>query len=566
MSKIIYPYIRFSSDKQSAGSSFQRQMERITDYANENGYIVNNKLKLQDLGLSAYTAKHIEKGALGAFLDGIKQGLIEKDGSAYLCIEQLDRLSRENIDDAYQVFRKILKANVNIITLMDNKIYTKDSLTDLMSITYSLMLMAQANQESAKKSDRVLRAFENKLDKLNEGKQIQYVGILPGWIDNKGTKQETNFVINQRAKTVQRTFQLYINGNTMGEIARIFNNEKVPQVAKKRHKNYTNSWSSAKINHLLKNRCVLGELFIRKTGEVFKNYYPAIISIDDWDIVQSMTSSKKTIKSSGRKSINIFTGKIFCSCCGQKYYFETDDKMTKTGKKLYHMLKCSGRRVSMCNSRSIKYDDLMDSTPNLFGMITKKKQDNSEKINDIKLKISEITEYIRELKKKSSTLEKLNDENNLDFTIYLKESSKIQKQIRTNEARIASFRVNISRLSSDNKLDYFDKNNPDSVAKAKKFINDNFAAFIISSDSRFCIALYNDGQILQFIIKNSKIEKKVNQVKLIDNFDSLNEFNKLKEQILDTFKKGTMDGRFMEILQATNYWGVETPEKDYSLE
>ncbi|EPO0042675.1 recombinase family protein [Vibrio harveyi] len=566
MSKIIYPYIRFSSDKQSAGSSFQRQMERITDYANENGYIVNNKLKLQDLGLSAYTAKHIEKGALGAFLDGIKQGLIEKDGSAYLCIEQLDRLSRENVDDAYQVFRKILKANVNIITLMDNKIYTKDSLTDLMSIMYSLMLMAQANQESAKKSDRVLRAFENKLDKLNEGKQIQYVGILPGWIDNKGTKQETNFVINQRAKTVQRTFQLYINGNTMGEIARIFNNEKVPQVAKKRHKNYTNSWSSAKINHLLKNRCVLGELFIRKTGEVFKNYYPAIVSIDDWDIVQSMTSSKKTTKSSGRKSINIFTGKIFCSCCGQKYYFETDDKMTKTGKKLYHMLKCSGRRVSMCKSSSIKYDDLIDSTPNLFGMITKKKQDNSKKINDIKLKIGEITKDTRELKQKSSTLEKLNDENNLDFTIYLKESSKIQKQIRTNEARIASFKLNISRLSSNNKLDYFDKNNPDSVAKAKKFINDNFAAFIISSDSRFCVALYNDGQIFQFTIKNRKIEKKTNQVKGINSFESLNEFNKLKEQILDTFKKGTMDGRFMEILQATNYWGVETPEKDYSLE
>ncbi len=251
MSKIIYPYIRFSSDKQAAGSSFQRQMERITDYANENGYIVNNSLKLQDLGLSAFTAKHIEKGALGAFLDGVKAGKIEQDGSAYLCIEQLDRLSRENVDDAYQVFRKILKSNVNIITLMDNKIYTKESLTDLMSIMYSLMLMAQANQESAKKSDRVLRAFDKKLDKLNDGKTVQYVGMFPGWIDNKGTKEETNFVINKKSEIVQRAFSLYINGTSMGDIARIFNNERVPQVAKKRQKNYTNSWSSAKINHLL---------------------------------------------------------------------------------------------------------------------------------------------------------------------------------------------------------------------------------------------------------------------------------------------------------------------------
>ncbi|HAV1404553.1 TPA: recombinase family protein [Vibrio parahaemolyticus] len=566
MSKIIYPYIRFSSDKQAAGSSFQRQMERITDYANENGYIVNNSLKLQDLGLSAFTAKHIEKGALGAFLDGVKAGKIEQDGSAYLCIEQLDRLSRENVDDAYQVFRKILKSNVNIITLMDNKIYTKESLTDLMSIMYSLMLMAQANQESAKKSDRVLRAFDKKLDKLNEGKTVQYVGMFPGWIDNKGTKEETNFVINKKSEIVQRVFSLYINGTSMGDIARIFNEERVPQVAKKRQKNYTNSWSSAKINHLLKNRCVLGELLIRKTGDIFENYYPAIISVDDWDVVQSMMKNKKIAKSSGRRSINIFTGKMFCACCGQKYYFETDDKNTKTGKKLYYMLKCSGRRSLSCKSKSIKYDDFLDSSPNLFGMITKSKKDNSKEIDKIKLKIKEINETTKKSRDKLITLENLNDSNELDFTVYLKESSKVQKQVRENDARIASFKLKISRLSSDNKLDYFDKTDPNSVVKAKKFISDNFAAFVISSDSRFCIALYNDGQVLQFKIKNSKIEKKESQVKNIDNFESFNEFYKLKEQVLETYKNGTMDGKFIEILSATNFWGVETSEKDYSLD
>ncbi|MCC3797889.1 recombinase family protein [Vibrio parahaemolyticus] len=449
---------------------------------------------------------------------------------------------------------------------MDNKIYTKESLTDLMSIMYSLMLMAQANQESAKKSDRVLRAFDKKLDKLNDGKAVQYVGMFPGWIDNKGTKEETNFVINKKAEIVKRAFQLYISGKTMKEIAKLFNDERVPQVAKKRHKNFTNSWSSAKISHLLKNRCVLGDLFIRKTGEVFKNYYPAIISIDDWDIVQSITKTKKTNKSSGRRSINIFTGKMFCASCGQKYYFETDDKITKTGKKLYYMLKCSGRRNLSCFSKSIKYDDFLDSSPNLFGMITQSKKDNSKEIDEIKLKIKEINEITKKLKDKLITLENLNDSNELDFTVYLKESSKIQKQVRENEARIASFKLNISRLSSNNKLDYFDKTDPNSVVKAKKFISDNFAAFVISSDSRFCIALYNDGQVLQFKIKNSKIEKKESQVKNIDNFESFNEFYKLKEQVLETYKNGTMDGRFIEILNATNFWGVETSEKDYSLD
>ena len=54
MEKIIYPYVRFSSEQQSGGSSYKRQMGDILKYAKENGYTVNNSLELKDLGLSAY--------------------------------------------------------------------------------------------------------------------------------------------------------------------------------------------------------------------------------------------------------------------------------------------------------------------------------------------------------------------------------------------------------------------------------------------------------------------------------------------------------------------------------
>ncbi|OXX63636.1 recombinase family protein [Vibrio sp. V15_P4S5T153] len=563
MQKIIYPYVRFSSEQQSGGSSYKRQLGDILKYAKENGYTVNDSLELRDLGLSAYKADHIKKGSLGDFFDAIDTGIIETDGTAYLCVEQFDRLSRQSLDDASDVLRKILRSNINVITLMDKRVYTKESLNDLMSVMYSSMLMAQANEESAKKSERILKSFDARLDALHGGKQIQYVGIFPGWIDNKGSKIEANFVVNKNAKIVQRVFKMYINGISMGDIARTLNDERVSQVAKRRHKNFTNSWSSAKINHLLKNRCVLGELYIRKTGDTFKNYYPKIISNDDWDIVQSMSKTKKTIKTSGRNSINIFTGKIFCSGCGQKYYFETDDKNLKSGKKYYYMLKCSGRRRLQCKSASIKYDDFLASTPNMFGLIDKKPKDNSEKINKIKEKISEILDHSKDINDKLLLLEELNNNNELDFTIYLKESSKLQKKIRENDARIASFKVSISRLSSDNKLDYFDKNDPISIKKAKRFINENFAGFIISSDSRNCTALYSNGQIIHFRIKNSKIEKIEN---VIENVDGFKEFFDLKEEVVQAYKNGTMDGRFAEVLKATNFWGVETPEKDYTLE
>ncbi|QJY37653.1 recombinase family protein [Vibrio europaeus] len=562
MEKIIYPYVRFSSEQQSGGSSYKRQMGDILKYAKDNGYTVNNSLELKDLGLSAYKAEHIEKGSLGDFLDALDTGIIETDGSAYLCIEQIDRLSRQSIDNAYQVFRRILKANVNVITLMDKKTYTKESLNDLMSIMYSSMLMAQANEESAKKGERILKSFDQKIDKLNNGETIQYVGIFPGWIDNKGTKQKTDFVVNEKAKIVKRAFKMYIEGTSMGDIARIFNEELVEQVAKRRHKNFTNSWSSAKINHLLKNRCVLGELRIAKTGDVYENYYPSIISVDDWDVVQSMTATKKTKKASGRKSINIFTGKMFCAGCGQKYYFETDDKITKKGRTLYYMLKCQGRRVLGCKSKSIKYDDFISSTPNMFGMVTQSKKDNSNKINQIKEKISEISTETKKIEKDIITLETMNENGDLDYATYLKESSKQRKKINVNDARIADFKANIARLSSDNKLEFFDKTDPVSVVKAKRFVNENFAAFVVSSDSKACTALYSNGMVIHFTLNNSKLEKK-EKIKPVDGFG---EFYELKEEILNAYKSGRMDGKFIEILKATNYWGVETPEKIYDLD
>uniref|UniRef100_UPI0012FDB6DC hypothetical protein n=1 Tax=Vibrio salilacus TaxID=1323749 RepID=UPI0012FDB6DC len=127
---------------------------------------------------------------------------------------------------------------------------------------------------------------------------------------------------------------------------------------------------------------------------------------------------------------------------------------------------------------------------------------------------------------------------------------------------IADFKANIARLSSDNKLAYFDKTDPVSIIKGKRFVNENFAGFVISSDSKACTALYSNGKIIHFPLKNSKIEKK-ESIRPVDGFS---EFFELKQEILNSYKSGNMDGMFIEILRATNFWGVDTPEKDYSFE
>jgi len=543
MQKIIYPYIRFSSEKQSGGHSHKRQTGSIEDYAKINSYEVNDTLNLRDLGISAYKGKNAKIGALGMFIKMVEDGSIPTDGSSYLCIEQFDRLSRQTVDEAYSLFRKILLLNVNIITLMDKKVYTKKSLNDMVSIISSLLLMEQANIESRNKGKRVAAVFKTRLEQLRNGEKVQFGYMLPGWIDNLGTKTATNFVINDKVKTVKMIIDMYLKGETMGHIARILNEKQIPQFARKKTKNKS-SWNSGKISHLLTNQCLLGQLRIKKTNEIIENYYPAVLSKDDWDDIQSSKKINAKIKVAGRRSINIFQGRLFCADCGNKYYFETDDKLGKNGKKyIYHMLKCSGRRFHSCDSKSIRFDDLTDNNFFFFEKILDKQK--VEYYNKIKSEIKLSEESISKLNDQIKEIDELLDNDEIGFKAHAISTSKIIDKIEVVETKIALNKQHILFTRHTNKVDNFDKNDPISVAKAKKFIKDNYAGIIISSKHATIISLMKSGE---FFIK--PIPRRGD-----DNIpESYFQLDKIKQNLQKQSRKGMMDGKFTELLTAFNFY------------
>lgn len=546
MTKIIIPYVRFSSAEQRKGHSLKRQIERIEEYARKNGYTVDNSLNLRDLGLSAYTAKHIEKGSLGVFLEAIKSDLIPKDGSIYLCIEQFDRLSRQNVDDAYDLFRNILKSNVNIITLMDEKVYTKDSLNEMVSIISSLLLMQQANIESEKKSERVLAVFKDRLKDLQDGNKVVFASMLPGWIENTGTKKTPHFVFNEKVETVREVFRLYIERKTMGQIARLLNDSKTPQIARKRTKNFTNSWNSAKVSHLLSNQCVIGKLKIKKTGEIFEDYYPRAISLDDWDIVQSMKKTTATVKTGGRKSINIFQGRLFCADCGNKYYFETDTQTTKTKEYRYHLLKCSGRRFHSCDSKTIRYNDLL-KMDHLFIKKHSERNNDQSLVKDLKEKNNNINNELRELEKENQELNVMFESGEISTIAFAKASTVTNNKIDVLKRDLANNKQSIMLFSNETKVEKIDKENPVFISKAKRHIKENFAAFIISSKYNSIVSLTHSGHI-------SITETPNNHADVIETYGL---FKKIKEQIQEQDKKDVLDGKFKEILQALKFYDME---------
>src|SRR5258708_28455752 len=88
------------------------------DWADREGIPHDTELKLTDEGVSAYTGANRDVGALGAFLEAVKEGSVPT--GSYLLVENLDRLSREPAFDASYTMQGIIRACITVVDLSDN--------------------------------------------------------------------------------------------------------------------------------------------------------------------------------------------------------------------------------------------------------------------------------------------------------------------------------------------------------------------------------------------------------------------------------------------------------------
>jgi DNA invertase Pin-like site-specific DNA recombinase len=80
---------------------------------------------------------------------------------SWLLVESLDRLSREEIEEALAQFLAIIRSGIVIATTSDKQVYRKGQL-DLTKLIISITIMSRAHQESAMKAWRVAAAWEEK--------------------------------------------------------------------------------------------------------------------------------------------------------------------------------------------------------------------------------------------------------------------------------------------------------------------------------------------------------------------------------------------------------------------
>ena len=276
---IAYSYVRFSSEGQRRGDSFDRQTKKASEWAEKNGYTLSNET-FEDLGVSAFKGANADVGALGALLEAVQAGAIPK-GSAIL-VENLDRLSRQHWQRGIAIISDILEAGIDVVTLSDEKVYPGGKPIDFADGIIMLVGFERANQESRYKSERIGNAWKTNVEKVKAGESKRTTRV-PSWIKFKGRSRETGSfeVIEKKAEVIREIFQRYADGEPTNTIANDLRNRGVPTLSGRAQ------WTGPLLYLLVREVTPYGTLQIgkgtkrdRKIIDEVKGYYPRIVDAE----------------------------------------------------------------------------------------------------------------------------------------------------------------------------------------------------------------------------------------------------------------------------------------------
>ncbi len=355
-----YSYIRFSRPEQAKGDSYRRQIEAAETWAKERGLTLDERLI--DQGLSAYRGKHAAVGALGSFLDAVRDGRVE-EGST-LIVESLDRLSRQAILDALAQFTGIISAGVRIVTLSDGAEYTRESVNgDFGRLIISLTIMSRAHEESATKGARLSAAWNNKRTKAREeGRPL--TARAPAWLRLRSDRSGYD-VEESRAEVVRRVFRDTAAGIGQFALTARLNAEGVPTFARGILGNpgRIRGWHSSAIAKILDSQSAIGWYQPhRKTAEGRRvpdgepvRLFPAIIPEELYWQAQASRQSRRGTGGPRSEFVNLLSGLCRCAECGGPVALFNKGPVARNGGRYYACSRarrgagCSIRRAWRCD-------------------------------------------------------------------------------------------------------------------------------------------------------------------------------------------------------------------------
>ena len=320
--KITALYCRLSRDDELSGdsNSIVHQKEILSAYAEKRGF-GNARFYVDD----GYSGTNFNRPDFLRMMDDVNNGLV-----GTIIVKDMSRFGRDYIMVGYYTEIMLPQMDIRFIAVNDN--VDSENQADNDFTPFRNIINEWYAKDTSKKIRSVLKA------KGNSGKHLS---VIPPFGYKKDPNDKEKWIIDEdAAQIVRKIYRLYLDGNTMGGIARMLTAEGIetPKLYAenrgiKHYKaaTYPEIWSRISVEYILSNYEYTGSTVNFKTKrKSFKNKKQWIQSKEDWAVfegTQEAIIDKETFetvqKMRGTKraytkfnEVNIFSGLLYCADCG----------------------------------------------------------------------------------------------------------------------------------------------------------------------------------------------------------------------------------------------------------
>jgi site-specific DNA recombinase len=285
-----------------------------------------------------YTGGNTERPALNRLMADIAAGKVD-----CVVVYKVDRLSRSLFDFA-RIMDHFEQNNVSFVAVTQQF----NTTTSMGRLTLNILLsFAQFEREIIAERTR---------DKLSAArKKGKWIGGMPPFGYDVAAEGGRLVVNPEEAEQVRQMFQLYLQQQSLGELARQLDARgwrTKSWTTKKGKAREGRSWTKWRLHRLLTNMVYLGKVPFH--GHVYEGEHEAIIDSDNWQKVQVML--RHNGRNGGRDVRNKFgallKGLMWCAACDAPM----NHAMTTSHNRRYRYYVCSRaqkRGWAHCETKSI---------------------------------------------------------------------------------------------------------------------------------------------------------------------------------------------------------------------
>jgi site-specific DNA recombinase len=217
--------------------------------------------------------------------------------------------------------------------------------------------LAEGELESIRERQRSSKAKLRDLGRWSGGKVPFGYTAIP--LNRGGWSLEVD---QDAAAVVRRIVQEFLDGRPLAHIAEGLNTDGIPPSEVYRCRSTGDSWHVSSIRNKLRSKSLLG--YVHHQGETVRDdvgapvvYAEPLVSLDEWNRVQSLLDSNQSRRTGGKPVKGLLTGLLVCYFCGQPMYFQP----SKARGKLYRYYQCASRKYT-----AVSADDLEELVEQQF--------------------------------------------------------------------------------------------------------------------------------------------------------------------------------------------------------